>query len=62
MTKKGDMFTSIKTGEVFAVRSIRSDTIILTTKDNFHSIITNLNNMDSTFVPYEEPEKTVKAK
>ena len=62
MTKKGDMFTSIKTGEVFAVKSIRSDTIILTTKDNFHSIITNLKNMDTAFVPYEEPEKTAKPK
>jgi hypothetical protein len=60
--KKGDMFTSIKSGEVFTVTSIRSDMVILATKGNFHSVITNLNNMDSTFVPYEEPEKTVKPK
>jgi hypothetical protein len=60
--KKGDMYTNIKSGEVYTITSIHSDMIILATKGNFHSVITNLNSMDSTFVPYEEPEKTVKPK
>ena len=62
MVKKGDMFTNIKSGEVYTVTSIRSDMIILSTKGNFHSIITNVNSMDSTFIPFEEAEKAVKPK
>jgi hypothetical protein len=62
MMKKGDMFTSIKSGEVFIVTSIQSDTVILSTKGNFHSVITTLNSMDSTFIPYEEAERTEKPK
>ncbi len=62
MMKKGDMFTHIKSGEVYTVTSIGSDMVILATKGNFHSVITNPNSMESTFVPYEEAEKTAKPK
>jgi hypothetical protein len=62
MVKKGDMFTNIKSGEVYTVTSIRSDMVILSTKGNFHSIITSLGTMDATFTPFEEAEKPVKPK
>lgn len=62
MVKKGDMFTNIKSGEVYTVTSVHSGMIILATKGNFHSIITNLGSMDSTFVPFEEAEKSDKPK
>ena len=57
MIKQGDKFTNIKSGEVFTVRSIKSDTVILITKDNFHSIIINQKGIDATFMPFVEKEE-----
>lgn len=59
MIQKGDKFTNIKSGEVFTVKSIDSKTIILVTKDNFHSIIINPQGIDSTFVPFVEKEEKI---
>jgi len=62
MIKEGDTFKNIKSGEVFRVRSIKSDTIILTTKGDFHSIITSRMDMDSTFMPFIETDAAPKSK
>ena len=62
MIKKGDKFTNINSGEVVTVGSIDSNTIILATKDNFHSFIINPKGMDSAFTPFIEKEETIPKK
>ena len=59
MTKKGDQFTNINSGEVVTVSSVDSNTIILATKDNFHSFITNSRGIESDFMPFIGTEETI---
>ena len=54
MIKTGDMFKNIENGIMFTVKSVDSRTVILGTKDGFHSMFVNPNNMESVFVPFVE--------
>ncbi len=56
MIKAGDMFKNIESGKLFAVKSIDSSVIILSTKDGFHSMFVNPASMDSAFLPLAEDE------
>jgi hypothetical protein len=62
MTKAGDLFKNVKSGEVFRVRSVDASLIILATKDESHSLFVKPNNMESEFLPFQEDEvkKTLK--
>ena len=62
MIKEGDKFTNINSGEVVTVRSIDSNTVILSTKDNFHSFLINPKGIDSAFMPFIEKEAIPKSK
>jgi hypothetical protein len=62
MIKAGDMFKNIENGKIFTVKSVDPRTIILGTKDGFHSMLVNPNSMESVFVPFEEDEVKAKLK
>ena len=62
MIKAGDMFKNIESGKVFAVKSVDPSIIILGTKDGFHSMFVNPNNMESAFLPFVEGEAKDKLK
>jgi hypothetical protein len=56
MIKAGDMFKNMENGKMFIVKSIDSKIIILTTKDESHSMLVNPNDIESAFVPFAEDE------
>ena len=58
MIKAGDMFKNIESGTIFSVKSVNPRTIILGTKDGFHSMFVNPNSIESVFVPFVEDEVT----
>jgi hypothetical protein len=62
MIKVGDLFKSVKSGEVFRVRSVNPSILILATKDESHSLFVNPNSMESEFLPFEEDEAKKKPK
>ena len=62
MIKAGDMFKNIESGKMFTVKSVDPRTIILGTKDGFHSMFVNPNNMESVFLPFVEDEVKEKLK
>ncbi len=62
MIKVGDLFKSVKSGEVFRVRSVNPNIIILATKDESHSLFVNPNSMALELLPFEEDEVKKKPK
>jgi len=56
MIKPGDMFRNIESGKVFTVKSVSPSIIILTTKDESHSMLVNPNSIESLFLPFVEGE------
>jgi hypothetical protein len=56
MIKTGDLFKSMESGKVFAVKGAFPSVIILETKDKSHSMFVNPNNMESKFLPYVEDD------
>ncbi len=56
MIKPGDLFKNIENGKVFAVKSICASMIILTTKDESHSMLVSPNRIESAFLPFVEDE------
>jgi hypothetical protein len=56
MIKAGDLFKNMDSGKVFAVKGTFPSVIILETKDKFHSMFVNSNNMESMFLPYIEDD------
>ena len=54
MIKPGDMFKNIQSGKVFTVKSVSPSIIILTTKDESHSMLVNPNSIESLFRPFVE--------
>ena len=56
MIKPGDMFKNIESGKVFTVKSVSPSIIILTTKDESHSMLVNPSSIESLFVPFVEDE------
>jgi len=62
MIKAGDLLKNIENGRVFAVKSIGSATVLLTTKDGYHSMFVNPNSIESAFLPFveEEPKRKLK--
>jgi len=56
MIKPGDMLKNIESGKVFTVKSVSSSIIILTTKDESHSMLVNPNSIESLFLPFVEDE------
>ena len=58
MIKAGDLFKNIESGKMFKVKSADPRIIILTTKDESHSMLVNPNSMESAFVPIAEDEAT----
>ncbi len=56
MIKPGDMFKNIESGELFAVKSVDSSIIILSTRDGTHSMFVTPNTMESLFLPFVEEE------
>ena len=62
MIKVGDLFKNVKSEEVFRVRSVTPNIIILATKDESHSLFVNPNSMESEFLPFEEDEAKKKPK
>jgi hypothetical protein len=56
MIKAGDMFKNIESGKVFTVKSVNSSIIILSTKDESHSMFVNPNAIESVFLPFVEDE------
>ena len=62
MIKAGDMFKNIESGKMFTVKSVDPSIIILGTKDEFHSMFVNPNNIESLFVPLVEDEVKEKPK
>ena len=56
MIKAGDMFKNIESGKVFTVKSVSPSIIILTTKDESHSMFVNPNSIESLFLPFVEDE------
>jgi hypothetical protein len=56
MIKAGDMFKNIESGKVFTVKSVNSSIIILSTKDESHSMFVNPNGIESVFLPFVEDE------
>jgi hypothetical protein len=62
MIKAGDMFKNIENGKMFKVKSVDLGIIILTTKDESHSMLVNPNRMESAFVPIVENEVDSKLK
>ena len=62
MIKAGDMFKNIENGKLFAVKSVDSSIIILSTKDGDHSMFVNPASIGSAFLPLEEDEGKEKPK
>jgi hypothetical protein len=62
MIKAGDMFKNVESGKLFTVKSVDPSLIILGTKDGFHSMFVNPNNMESLFLPFVEGEVKEKLK
>ncbi len=56
MIKPGDLFKNIESGKVFTVKSVSPGIIILTTKDESHSMLVNPNSIESLFRPFVEDE------
>jgi hypothetical protein len=56
MIKAGDMFKNIKSGKMFAVKSVDPRIIILATKDGSHSMFVKPNIIESIFLPFVEDE------
>jgi len=56
MIKAGDMFKNIESGKVFTVKSVNPSIIILSTKDESHSMFVNPNGIESVFLPFVEDE------
>lgn len=56
MIKVGDLFKNVKSGEVFRVRSVNPNIIILATRDESHSLFVNPNSMELELLPFEEDE------
>ena len=56
------MFKNIQSGIIFTVKSVDPRTIILGTKDGFHSKFVNPNSIESQFVPIIEDEVKGKLK
>jgi hypothetical protein len=56
MIKAGDLFKNMDSGRVLAVKGTFPGVIILETKDKFHSMFVNPNNMESMFLPYLEDD------
>ena len=56
MIKPGDLFKNIESGKVFTVKSVDPNIIILTTKDETHSMFVNPNSIESVFLPFVEDE------
>jgi hypothetical protein len=52
----GDMFKNVESGEIFTVKSVTPNTILLTTKDGYHSMFVNPKEIDSAFLPFVEEE------
>ena len=50
------MFKNVESGEVFTVKSVTPNTILLTTKDGYHSMFVNPKEIDSAFLPFVEEE------
>jgi len=63
MIKPGDMFKNKENGKVFTVKSVSSSIIILTTKDESHSMLVNPSSIESLFLPMVdgEVEKNLKS-
>ena len=62
MIKAGDLFKNIENGKMFRVKSADPRIIILTTKDETHSMLINPNSMESAFVPIVEDEVNINVK
>jgi hypothetical protein len=62
MIKKGDLLKNEKSEEVFRVKSVNPSLIILTTRDETHSLFVNPNTIESEFQPFEEDEAKKKPK
>jgi hypothetical protein len=62
MIKAGDMFKNIESGIIFTVKSSDPRTIILGTKDGFHSMFVNPNSIESLFALIIEDEVKKKLK
>jgi hypothetical protein len=62
MIKAGDLFKNIENGKMFKVKSVDPRIIILTTKDESHSMLINPNSMESAFVPIIEDEVNINLK
>ena len=56
MIKAGDMFKNIESGKMFTVKSVDPRTIILSTKDESHSMFVNPSTIESAFLPLVEDE------
>ncbi len=56
MIKPGDMFENKESGKVFTVKSVSPGIVILVTKDESHSMLVNLNSIESLFLPFVEDE------
>ena len=62
MIKPGDMFKNIESGKMFAVKSVDPTIVILSTKDESHSMFINPAKMESVFLPLVEDEDKEKPK
>jgi hypothetical protein len=56
MIKAGDTFKNIESKKVFTVKSVSPSMIILTTKDESHSMFVNPRSIESFFLPFVEDE------
>ena len=50
------MLKNIETGEVFIVKNVAPNTILLTTKDGYHTKFVRPEEIDSAFEPFAEEE------
>ena len=50
------MLKNIESGEVFIVKNVAPNTILLTTKDGYHTKFVRPEEIDSAFVPFAEEE------
>ncbi len=56
MANVGDVLRNMESGEVFIVKSITPNTILLTTKDGYHTKFVRPEEIDSAFEPFSEEE------
>ena len=56
MIKAGDMFKNKESGKEFTVKSVSSSVVILSTKDESHSMLVNPSSIESLFLPFVEDE------